>query len=257
MYAADWQVAETVSLEDARTKAEYADLYTRCVKMGKGAYMRQNSQPKVSALPPGWETVQGDPRVREYHYWEHDEAMEGQRKEGWVILFDQEPERLVAWISNAIIETSPDQKTFSPDRALALLKLVNEASNGQFPMVGLVWEDMEGTGHAKAYGFLDGLTVLGAPAAFYSGGSRTTARLDEAGLRAGLEVTWKDAKGLGQYARVASTTGKDVAGLYARMGRPAPKLDGKEYAAYVRETFIQAMRSTRNELLVAKALRVE
>jgi hypothetical protein len=253
---AEWKTASAVTVEKVRTEAAYASLLARCRALSGAGYMRHNAQPAVTALPPGWEAVAKDPRLHEYHYPMADAGVEGGKKEGWVILYDAEPERLAAWMANAVIETSPDQQTYSERRALALAKWIAEQSGAQFPVVGLVWEDMEGTGHPKAYGFLDGITVLGAPAAFYDHGNRTTAKLEEEALKQGLSVRWEGPAKAGMYARIASTRREQVSALYQKMGKEPPVTKGNKFAGYVRKSYLEAMGSMRNELLVATALNV-
>src|SRR6516225_7010367 len=240
---AEWKANASVSLGEARAKPAYANLFRRCKAMADEGYMRSNPTSSISPLPPGWNSVLRDARVHEYHYNIADRGVTGGKKEGWVILFDAEAERLAAWIVNAVIETSADQRTYSEPRAIALAKLIHEQSGAQFPIVGLVWEDMEGTGHPKAYGFLDGLTVLGAPPSFYDGDDRTTAKLSPQVLKEGLALRWEGRAQAGRYARIASTTRDEVAALYREMGTRAPALQGNAYVGYVRDTYIQAMSS--------------
>jgi hypothetical protein len=251
---AEWKTCNSVTMESVRTDEIYAPLLHECTDLQSKGYMRDNLQKSVGELPPGWEKVQNDSRLREFSYRVDDEAVETGKKEGRVILFDAEPARLAAWIANAVVESSQDQRTYSWERAHKLANLIAGQSGAQFPVVGLVWEDMEGTGHPKAYGFLDGLTVLGSPSSFYEGGSRTTSKVGEEGLKQGLMLRWgKNAKA-GLYARIASTERDQVKALYQKKGVPCPSIEGNDYAIYTRTTFIAAMGSTRNELLVAAAL---
>lgn len=252
---AGWEQSTSVTLEQARTDPRYAQLLQRCTRMSRGGYMRQNPQSSFTvALPPGWGSLLGnDRRLQEYHYSVSDRGVAGGKKEGWVVLSDQEPERLTAWIANAVIETSRDQKTYAEARAIALAKSIEGQSGAQFPVVGLVWEDMEGTGHPVAYGFLDGVTVKGAPASFYHNGHRTTAKLGPDVLKEGLSVRWEGNAQAGLYGRIASTTRDQVAALYQKMQKTSPDLNGNAFPAYVRKTWQKAMDSTRNELLVASA----
>lgn len=249
----EWTICTSVTPEIARGDSTYAELLRRCKTIAERGYMRVNPVTPASALPPGWESVERDPRVREYHYPVSDPGVDGGKKEGWVILFDPEAERLAAWIANAVIETSADQKSYSQSRGLALADFIYRQSGAQFPIVGLVWEDMEGTSHPKAYGFLDGITVSGAPAGFYDGQNRTTAKLPPETLKEGLAVRWEGRAQAGKYARISSTTRDEVLALYEKMGKPAPDVKGNAYAAYVRATYQSAMSSARNELIVASA----
>lgn len=249
---ADWKAVKSVTLEDIRSDKTYSSLLTACQQTLKGDMRSKETVPLSVALPPGWERVSKDSRVKQFRYWISDKHVEGESKEGRVILFDPEPERLAAWIANAVIETSP-VGLYVNERALQFVQQIKEQSHAQFPIVGLVWEDMENTGHPKAYGFVDGVTVKQAPAAIYKNGVRVTSKLSEAVLNQLLELRWQGGAVPGDFARIASTKKIDIEILYKSMGLPPPDLKGNLFPAYVREKYIEAMGDVRNELLVARA----
>src|ERR1700736_5932250 len=69
----NWDAITQVT-EDAVRNAPYGQLYQKCQKIvERGRYMEQRQEegfPKhpTVPLPPGWETLQDDPRLLEYRY---------------------------------------------------------------------------------------------------------------------------------------------------------------------------------------------
>jgi len=190
--------------------------------------------------------------MKQFVYTQTDKNPQDAGKSGKVVLFDPEPERLTAWIANAVIETSPNH-LYNEGRALQFIQLIKKQSHAQFPVVGLVWEDMDNSGHPKAYGFLDGITVVGAPSSIYKNDERTSSKLNDSVLNELLMLRWVDKAKAGSFARVASTTASDIRQLYKSIGATPPSLDGLSFPTYVREKYIKAMSGVRNELLVARA----
>jgi hypothetical protein len=280
----NWEPITQVT-EDTVRNPLYGQLYQECQKIvGRGRYMEQRQEdgfphrPTVP-LPPGWEALRDDPRLLEYRYRSRDNTalkrlgekwvvdLHGQPwdKRGWVIMYNSSAEKLAAWIANAVIETSPDRK-YHPDRALRLAAVVNEASNAQFPVVGVVWEDLyqldgrDGEdGVQEAYPFLDGTTVKNSPKEFYrpeQPTSRAIAPLDDATLQKGLKLRWEGPATPG-LARIGSTDREMCWTLWKRMGiSNPPDIEGVKFAGYVRDAYQKAMGGVRNELLVACALSV-
>jgi hypothetical protein len=143
---------------------------------------------------------------------------------------------------------------------------VNDASNGQFPIVGTVWEDLyklDGSdgedGVQEAYPFLDGTTVKKSPKEFYRSEqptSRAIAPLGETTLQEGLRLRWYGEATPG-LARIGSTDPQMCKRLWRLMGlNNPPDIEGTKFADYVREAYQKAMGGVRNELLVARAISV-
>jgi hypothetical protein len=108
---------------------------------------------------------------------------------------------------------------------------VNDASNGQFPIVGTVWEDLyklDGSdgedGVQEAYPFLDGTTVKKSPKEFYRSEqptSRAIAPLGETTLQEGLRLRWYGEATPG-LARIGSTDPQMCKRLWRLMGLNNP-----------------------------------
>lgn len=106
-------------------------------------YMADDCAPATSGFS-AWEDL---PLERcKYH-------LNGQNAE--VVMLNPGPRRLTAWIQDACEDLSSNvancmQKTF---------RQVLYQSGGQFPVGGVVIEDMDGNGRGNAYAFRDGVTI--------------------------------------------------------------------------------------------------
>lgn len=180
---------------------------------------------------------------------------DGTIKKGRVVLFNPSPELLTAWIANATIEVC---STYDEGMALQFAAYIKSQSSAQFPVVGTVWEDLKPRdGVQEAYPFLDGVTMKESPFEFYKDPAkktdRTTQRLGDEILKKSLSLRWKPGYPA-TFARIASTTREMAGELYKAMGATVPNLVDADFASYVRQCHITAMKGNRNELLVAKLL---
>lgn len=220
-------------------------------------------------LPEGWDKITSDVRLREYAYYAidrvEDPAGSGKllnkaKGVARVVMYNPSAELLAVWIANAVIELSPDQQTYCQNCAYQLVKVIAGQSNAQFPVVGVVYEDIQPSGNADgkedAYGFLDGMTVVNAPSAFFDkSGKRVIRALTDGELEQALGLSWsKDKASPGKFARIASTERWMVEYLFELMGKNGEGPKAEEFAAYTRKQYIAAMKGVRNELIVAKML---
>ncbi|MFA6894667.1 MAG: hypothetical protein WCQ46_02785 [Bacteroidales bacterium] len=105
------------------------------------------------------------------------------------------------------------------------------ASGGQFPVLGMVYEDMYGTG-PKCYLFKDGVTVY----------------LEDGNIKELSEINDSSIIRVGKYARIISTNREEYISMFG-----AADLEGKKWLKVVRDEYKKALLSDRNNLMLAKA----
>lgn len=83
---------------------------------------------------------------------------EKDKKSGLVVLLDPDPVKLSTWILYACETEWPERMTICPG---ILFQKVLTQSGGQFPIAGVVYEDIiPADGVQEAYGFTDGVTTI-------------------------------------------------------------------------------------------------
>jgi len=149
-------------------------------------YMEKNCEP---IQYPGWE---GFPLLK-CRYEVKDSS--GVPKAAEVILLNPSPHQLARWVVFTCLEVKGSADAEYTDR---LSRHILQQSGAQFPVAGIVYEDMEGDGIFKAYPFRDGVTVKIEGFEY-----RCTHPLSEEEIRVSLygNVIWS-----GKYARIQSTT---------------------------------------------------
>ena len=141
------------------------------------------------------------------------------RRFGLVYLANPGGAKIFDWVFTAC------QKA-SPKAALACIRrsarAVRDASGGQFPVAGLVLEDMDGSGTNKGYVFRNGVTVH--VKGFKNGSADTPS--DGTGLEAlATNQSVEGVNAAGGYARVLSTTRADYARFSGRSDVPVNRAD--------------------------------
>jgi hypothetical protein len=122
-------------------------------------------------------------------------ANDAANKTARVIMLNGSPEQLSRWVVYACLEVVGNADAPCTTK---LSKNIINASGAQFPIAGIVFEDLDGDGKHEIYPFRNGVTVKidGVP---YRGTSQPTDAEIEKSLKG--DVTWT-----GQFARVQSTT---------------------------------------------------
>jgi hypothetical protein len=137
---------------------------------------------------PGWE---GLPLERCRY------STNGQTAE--VVMLNPGPRRLTAWLENACRDLADD---FENCLTKTYQNILNQ-SGAQFPVAGIVIEDMDGNGHGNVYAFRDGVTVK---VSLFTTGSE--ALLAETQIQ---EALWAPPLHTYTYARPSSTTREQLA----------------------------------------------
>ncbi|MBO9730263.1 MAG: hypothetical protein J7623_16605 [Chitinophaga sp.] len=187
----------------------------------KTRYMEQELVSTTDTLT-GWEGV----TVALYKYVVKDKV-KGPLT-AYVYMLNADAKRLASWIISTCVLTTGKLEKKHTDFIIAA---VRSASGGQFPVLGIVYEDMDGTGF-KPYFFKDGVTVF----------LKKNDVIDISQINEG------NMKGAGKFARVISTTREEYTAKY-----PATHPEGANWLAVVSAAYKEAMNSNINTLFVAWA----
>jgi hypothetical protein len=176
-----------------------------------------------------------------YRY-KHTAAGGREVREARVLLILPETARIANWIVNACEDSGRGVTQPCVQATACRVKL---QSGAQFPVAGIVTEDMEGSGSRKSYPFRDGVTVKieGIPFA-------TTERLTSQQIGLALDPALNSnlistASSTGP-ARIQGTSRKD----YHQSGGKEDTT-GLKWLDIVRSSFQKALRSDKNELMTA------
>jgi hypothetical protein len=170
------------------------------------------------------------------------------KKRGLVYMLNPSAEKLATWIATACWEVKQSVDTLYTHQ---LVRFIQWQSGAQFPVSGVVYEDMYTKGFYEPYIFKDGVTVYVANPDMMPADKHCT---DEQ-LEFYLHLTNEDLKpNTGRYARICSTYRTQ----YYKNGGTEDVGDNDEnrkqhWLTVVRKLYQQAWHSDRNELIVAWA----
>lgn len=152
-----------------------------------------------------------------------------------VALLDPTDEQAHRWIASACVRINA---TNIGTCARKIAKRIRAQSGAQFPVAGIVLEDMDGNGRLNQFAFRDGVTV--SVVGVVNGAELApTAAANEAALYAS-PTTAKI------YARIAGTTRAQYA---AFTGRPLSEFDGLKWLRETRAAYQQAWGADSNALI--------
>lgn len=230
-------------LPESFRKDSFQILVAQCREVLSSAYMAQNLL-EIRKDLPGWE---GYP-VGLYEYYTGKDIKKGVPKRGLVYLLNPTPEKLATWIATTCWEVKHSTDTLYLNK---LAKFIRGQSGAQFPVQGVVYEDMYTKGFYEPYIFKDGVTVYVADSTMMPADKHCT---DEQ-LNFYLHLTNADLKpNTGRYARICSTNRTQ----YYNNGGTVDVGDNDENRSHkwlevVRRLYQQAWDSDRNELMIAWA----
>ena len=221
-----------------------ASLTARCEKVLEAAYMTEKLLGERTDLP-GWE---GYPvQLWEYHTGE-DIYLHAPKK-GLVYLLDPSPEQLARWVVNAVFDSTGE---LEPAKIEQLCAFIQWQSGAQFPVSGVVYEDMYTAGFYEPYVFKDGVTVYVADSTWLT---RDKHPNDEM-LQYYLTVTNDQLKpNTGRFARISSTTREMyyAAGGKADVGHSDDGQRSQAWLSEVGRLYREAWNSDKNFLIYAWA----
>gem|GEM_PF-270964 len=218
----------------------------RCSKSLKAAYMAGKLLSTNDSIP-GWE---GYP-VQLWEYYTGVDVKAGVQKRGLVYMLNPDARKLARWIINAVYDVKGE---ISYEDVEKVRKYITWQSGTQFPVSGVVFEDMYVKGEYYPYLFKDGVTVYVADEAKWK--SANAHPTDEQ-LEFYTTMTHDDlAVNTGRFARICSTTREMYykAGGTNEVGRSDDGQRSKAWLTTVRELYKKAWKSDRNFLIYAWAL---
>lgn len=216
----------------------------RCADVLKAAYMADSLICERTDIP-GWE---GFP-VQQYEYFTGTDIKINVPKKGKVLMLNPSPEKLARWIINAVWQA---KDTLAYDDIEKVRKFIKWQSGGQFPVKGVVYEDMYTVGFYEPYIFKDGVTVYVADSTMFPADKTCT----EEQLDFYLNLGNSDLKpNTGRYARICSTTREMyyAAGGTIQVGTGNDGERSQAWLDVVRDLYKKAWNSDSNELITAWA----
>lgn len=219
-------------------------LKARCQQTLDAAYMADKLICEKTDIP-GWE---GYP-VQLYEYYTGVDIKINQPKKGLVYLLDPSPEKLAKWIVNAVFDVTGKLEY---DDIEKVRQYITWQSGAQFPVSGVVYEDMYTKGFHEPYVFKDGITVYIADPQYFPADKHCT----EEQLQYYLTVTNDQLKeNTGRYARICSTTREMyyAAGGTVDVGYSEDGKRSKAFMAEIARCYKEAWNSDRNFLIYAWA----
>lgn len=230
--AAPSSTPSTLPADQQKAVSELANEFAD--RLGRSRYMESKQVRDVTV--PGWE---GFPTKR-YTYSIKDK--DGTEKSADVILLDPTADQISRWIVSALVEV---KGSYDRDAGRKLFKHILGQSGGQFPVAGVVYEDIiPEDGKNEIYCFRDGVTVE-----IESVPHRGTAPMTPEQTTASIDGK---VKRIFTYGRIASTSPKmwiDAGGPKEILG--ADSKPTQRWLDEVRKAYQSAWKSDRNALIVA------
>jgi endoglucanase len=231
--------AQITNIPDQWMKDSMPSLIQKANEVLSHAYMVQKLLGTTDTIP-GWE---GFP-VKLYEYETGNDLYTGRPKTGKVYLLNPSPEKLAMWVATACLET---KQSLDTNYTYKLLKWIDNQSNAQFPVKGVVYEDQYTKDLQEPYVFKDGVTVYIKDTTMWPKDKTCTPEQLDFYLR----ITNDDLKSqTGQYGRISSTTRED----YKANGGTedvGDKNDRKQkWLEVVGELYKKAWKSDKNELII-------
>lgn len=230
----------------------YKALVTSCDKIiSTGQYMAGTLIEETTTYP----NYEGYP-VRLYEYSTGKDVQTGVQKKGKVYMLNPTAEKLATWIATAVWKAKGDTDT---DAMAAVLKHIQLQSGAQFPVCGIVYEDMDNSGYYP-YLFKDGVTVYAADRSKWATENPAhpgNYSCTDDQLNYDVKVTNNDLNTYtGTYARICGTLRED----YKAYGGAVDvgTSDSKEtrsikWLDVVRDLYKEAWNSNENKLITAWA----
>lgn len=192
-------------------------IQTRIAKVLKPARYMEGKLITQTTDFDGWKGI----NISLYEY-----SVDKGTKTGRVYMANADAIQLAKWVISTCYELTENLTKKNTD---FLIKSFIGASGGQFPVQGVVYENMDGKGY-KAYYFLNGVTV------FLN--NRTITNLFDA----------NNITGAGQYARIISTTREQYNAKF-----PEVNTQGMIWLEVVKAEYQAALKSDKNNLMIAWA----
>lgn len=188
-------------------------------------YMEQNCQ---KSAYPGWE---GFP-TQLCKYTVKDKN--GRTKSAQVLLLDASANKLATWIVSTCLKIKGNANSPCTSK---LSRKVIEQSGGQFPVAGIVYEDLNEDGINEVYVFRNGVTVSVNGIKNGSTQQPTSQQINNS-LNGGVESTFK-------FARIVGTTREDYKSFGGKQD-----VEGNKWLKVVKDLYHKAFNSDTNDLMI-------
>ena len=221
-----------------------ASLTVRCEKVLSAAYMAENLLGENTEIPD-WE---GYP-VQLWEYHTGNDIYLNAPKRGLVYMLNPSPEKLARWIVNAVFDATGALDPADIEKACSFIQW---QSGAQFPVRGVVYEDMYTAGFYEPYVFKDGVTVYVADSTWLTPEKHPTDEM----LEYYLTLTDEQIRpNTGRFARISSTTREMyyAAGGQADVGYSDDGERSRAWLAEVGRLYREAWNSDKNFLIYAWA----
>jgi hypothetical protein len=229
---------------EAYYRDSLASLTERCSTVLAAAYMAENLLGEKTDIPD-WE---GYP-VELWEYFTGEDIYLHAPKRGLVYMLNPSPEKLARWIVNAVFDATGE---LDPANIEKLCSFIKWQSGAQFPVSGVVYEDMYTKGFYEPYVFKDGVTVYVADSTWLTREKHPTDEM----LEYYLHLTNDQLRpNTGRYARISSTTREMyyAAGGTADVGHSDDGQRSQAWLAEVGRLYREAWNSDKNFLIYAWA----
>jgi endoglucanase len=241
---------------EAQYKTVPKDIYDRLLLESKkrldGRYMVKGKAEIITNLKD-WEGI----KLEKYTYQVHDKNSSlgiDTTLTATVILYNPSYELVVKWVINALLKAGikPTYKNTNQ-----VLIEINKASNAQFPVRGIVYEDLTSRvknvkdGLQETYAFFDGVTIecKGISITTYDTNNNrrfTNQRATKAQADKYLNMSFNDISSTHVFGRIISTTREDYKSIL-----PNVNTDKTAWIKVVSEEYKKAMKSEENNLIYA------
>ena len=230
--------------------ADYQTLVADCQKViDNSQYMAAKFIKEDDAYP----NYEGLP-VKLYEYTTSADVVTGEKKTGRVYMLNPSADKLATWIATGVWKAKASVSLESMEK---VLKNIQGQSGAQFPVCGIVYEDMEDSG-MYPYLFKDGVTVYAADASKWATENKDHAgnySVTDAQLTYDCNVTNADLKNYtGRYARICSTTREEYTangGTVAVGTSDSQTTRIVKWLDVVRDLYKEAWASGENKLITA------
>lgn len=158
-----------------------------------------------------------------------------------VVLLNPSDDQLERWITSACAAAKTNDFSYC---GLKIAKHIRAQSGAQFPVAGMVLEDMDGDGRPNQFAFRDGVTVKVDGVVSGKVGGPNPAENNAALHNPPLEAK--------MYARISGTLREDYVDYIGRQN--SPEVRGIAWLAVVREAYQRAWNTDSNDLINAWAV---
>jgi hypothetical protein len=228
----------------------YQTLVANCAKMMKSSQYMVGTLVSETTTYPNYEGLP----VKLYEYYTGKDVVTGVKKKGRVYMLNPSAEQLATWIATAVWKAKGAVDT---NVMATVLSNIQVQSGAQFPVCGIVYEDMEGTGEYP-YLFKDGVTVYPADRTKWATADATHTSnytCSDEQLAYDVNITNDQLSNYtGKFARICSTTREDYlawGGTAAVGTSDSQATRSVKWLDVVRDLYKKAWNSNENELITA------